>query len=108
DSWEGTTSRDNTVRRWAADLQNDFRARLEWCVRDFAHANHPPRPSLSGAPAKAIRGGETVALDARGSRDPDGQALQFAWSFYPEAGSYRGPLPALEGATTPRMRFTAP
>jgi hypothetical protein len=27
DAWEGSTNRDNTLRRWAADLQNDFRAR---------------------------------------------------------------------------------
>lgn len=44
----GSTSRENTLKRWAADLQNDFRARLDWCVRDFANANHPPQPRIKG------------------------------------------------------------
>src|SRR2546426_320837 len=42
DSWNGTTNRDNTLARWATHVQNDFRARLDWCVKDFAQANHPP------------------------------------------------------------------
>ena len=29
DAWQEETHRDNTLKRWAADLQNDFRARLE-------------------------------------------------------------------------------
>src|SRR5438093_10739217 len=41
DVWEGSGHRENTLKRWAADLQNDFRARLEWCVKDYADANHP-------------------------------------------------------------------
>ena len=43
DDWRGSTNRDNTLLRWAADLQNDFRARLDWCVQDVTTANHPPR-----------------------------------------------------------------
>jgi hypothetical protein len=35
DTWEGTTHRENTLRRWAVDLQNDFKARLDWCVKPF-------------------------------------------------------------------------
>src|SRR5215471_13140003 len=42
DQWEGTTHRDNTLKRWAVHLQNDFRARLNWCVAPVAKANHPP------------------------------------------------------------------
>jgi hypothetical protein len=32
DTWQGTTHRDNTLKRWAVHLQNDFRTRLNWCV----------------------------------------------------------------------------
>jgi hypothetical protein len=39
---QGTTHRDNTLHRWAVHLQNDFRARLEWCVASVKKANHPP------------------------------------------------------------------
>src|SRR6185436_11162703 len=44
DAWNGSTNRDNTVVRWAAHLQNDFKARLDWCVQSRQHENHPPRP----------------------------------------------------------------
>jgi hypothetical protein len=108
DSWNGTTDRDNTLRRWAAHLQNDFRARLDGCVRDFAHANHPPRPHVAGSPQRTVAAGETVTLDASGSTDPDGQRLRFEWIFYPEAGTYRGPLPELRGARSAVASFRAP
>src|SRR5688572_26142749 len=48
DTWEGTTHRENGLKRWAADLQNDFRARLDWCVKSRTEANHPPRVVLQG------------------------------------------------------------
>jgi hypothetical protein len=34
DRWNGTTHRDNTLARWAVAIQNDFRARMDWCVAD--------------------------------------------------------------------------
>jgi hypothetical protein len=108
DTWQGTTDRENTLRRWAADLQNDFRARLDWCVRDFAGANHPPLPRVRGPLTRTVAAGKKVSLDAGGSTDPDGQPLRFEWRFYPEAGDYRGPLPAIQGATSPTASFVAP
>jgi hypothetical protein len=109
DAREGPTHRDNTLKRWAADLQNDFRARLDWCVAPtFAAANHAPEPKLRGPSMRTARSGRPVKLDAAGSRDPDGQPLQYRWLFYPEAGTYRGPLPEIHGADTPRASFTAP
>ena len=108
DSWEGTTSRDATLARWAVALQNDFRTRLEWCVRDFAEANHPPQLHVSGAAERRVRAGEVVPLDAAASTDPDAHALRFAWFFYPEATGWTAPLPQLRGAETPRAEFTAP
>jgi hypothetical protein len=98
DEWRGTTNRDNTLKRWAADLQNDFRARLDWCVKPFAAANHPPIAVLNGDQTKrilflAVRPGSRVALDATGSSDPDRNQLAFEWTTYPEAGTYRGEVP---------------
>lgn len=95
DEWQGTTNRDNTLRRWAADLQNDFRARLDWCVKPFAEANHPPVARLNGDASKktlSIRAhpGTVVRLNADGSSDPDGDRLTFEWSVYREAGTYPG------------------
>ncbi|WP_156345436.1 hypothetical protein [Verrucomicrobium spinosum] len=43
DTWQGSTHRDQTLVRWAADLQNDFKARMDWCVADaYDKANHAP------------------------------------------------------------------
>jgi hypothetical protein len=94
DSWNGATNRDNTLLRWAAHLQNDFRARLDWCVTPFTEANHRPEAILNGtnegiAIVEAQPGTE-VKLTADGSTDPDRDAISYHWVLYPEAGTYRG------------------
>lgn len=108
DAWNGTTNRDNTLRRWAVHLQNDFAARLDWCVKDFSHANHPPQPRIAGLLTRSARPGERVTLNARASSDPDGDVLKFEWIHYPEAGTYRGETMAITGATTSEASFVIP
>jgi hypothetical protein len=104
DAWHGTTHRDNTVKRWAADLQNDFRARLEWCVRAVKEANHPPRLVVNGIAGQQVirlnsKPGTALRLDAAKSTDADGDQLNFEWFTYPEAGNYSGQV-QIDGATT--------
>jgi hypothetical protein len=94
DTWQGSTHRDNTVKRWAVAIQNDFRARMDWCVKSRAEANHPPQPRLKGQPDEGIvflhpRAGSTVTLDASPTTDPDNQKLTFVWSIYAEPSTYR-------------------
>jgi hypothetical protein len=108
DAWQGTVNRDNSLRRWAVHLQNDFRVRLDWCVTDFAHANHPPSPRVRGSLRRTVAPGDTVLLDAGGSSDPDGNGLIFHWDIYPEAGTYRGPVPTIHDAEAPRASFAVP
>jgi hypothetical protein len=108
DTWQGSTDRDNTLKRWAVHLQNDFKVRLDWCVTDFKDANHPPVPRVQGSLHRTVAAGDQVTLDASDSTDPDGDGLEFEWLFYPEVGSYRGVLPALTNATSPRGSFIAP
>jgi hypothetical protein len=108
DTWQGTTSRDNTLARWAIPLQNDFRARMDWCVADsFASANHRPLAVLNGDASSQIielsaSSGATVRLSADKSKDPDGNAFKTTWFVYPEVGTYRGniELSASEGTST--------
>jgi hypothetical protein len=113
DTWNGTTSRDNTLARWAAHLQNDFRARMDWCVADaFAKANHAPVAILNGEKGKAIvrlnaKAGDVIELSADGSADPDANRLETSWFVYPEAGSFRGEI-TLSSASGGSTRFTAP
>ena len=108
DAWQGTTNRDNTLRRWAVHLQNDFKARMDWCVQDFRHANHPPVPRVAGALQRTVVSGESVILDATASTDPDQQLLHFEWIAYLEPGSYRGPAVVIQEANLPRARMIAP
>jgi hypothetical protein len=95
DNWHGATNRDNTLARWAVDLQNDFRARLDWCVRPFSATNHPPRIVVNGENTDrpqivAAHPGDTITLDATATTDPDRSPLEFEWFEYREPGTYRG------------------
>jgi hypothetical protein len=85
DSWQGTTDRDNTVRRWAVALQNDFKARMDWCVTGRGGANHPPVVRVQGS---------GLAFDASASSDPDGDPLDFEWWLASEVGTGSGRLRA--------------
>ena len=103
DSWNGATNRDNSLRRWAAHLQNDFRARLDWCVKPFSEANHRPKAILNrtreGILIIEARPGSRVELSAEGSTDPDNNNIVYNWELYPEAGTYRSSA-TLNGPTT--------
>lgn len=112
DAWRGSTHRDHTLARWAADLQNDFRARLDWCVKPRAEANHRPVAALdrdltSTIARSSASAGQVVRLSAAGSTDPDGDPIDCEWFVYGEAGTYRGTLSlaATNGLTT---SFVAP
>ena len=86
-----------TIWRWREAFQHDFAARMDWTIRDYAHANHHPVVEVNGQSGTApimldARVGQPITLDASGSRDPDGNELRFVWFHYPEAGSADGNL----------------
>ena len=82
------TSNQATIWRWRQAYQNDFEARMDWTIKPVAEANHPPTPVLASAARLTARPGERVALSARGTADPDGDALTYQWFYYAEPGSF--------------------
>lgn len=77
-----------TIWRWRDHYQNDFAARMDWCVQPYDQANHPPVARIEGATELEIKAGEWLTLDASASSDPDGDALRYQWIHYPEAGTF--------------------
>ena len=82
------TSNHATIWRWRSAYQNDFAARMDWTIKPYAEANHPPLPKLAHAHELSARPGERVNLSAEGSSDPDGDALSYEWFYYGEAGTF--------------------
>ncbi|MBU6206747.1 MAG: DUF1593 domain-containing protein, partial [Alphaproteobacteria bacterium] len=80
-----------TIWRWRTAFQNDFAARMDWTIKPYTAANHPPEVRLAGYPGMepitiTAHVGVPVTLDASPSRDPDGNSLSISWTVYSEAG----------------------
>jgi hypothetical protein len=107
------TSDQATIWRWREHFQNDFAARMDWCVAaEYKQANHNPIAILNGDRTKNIvelsaKPGETVTLSAAESSDPDGNTLRMTWWVYREAGTFNGEV-TLSSATGPRTTLVAP
>ena len=104
---EGVYSGRATVWRWRPNYQNDFQARLDWCVKSYGNANHNPVANISGDLTRTVYSGEFVRLDASGSYDPDGDNLSYFWFEYSEPGSFSGDF-EIENNTSSVAEFTAP
>ncbi len=76
-----------TLWRWRVAFQNDFAARMDWTIKPYAEANHPPAVKLGHATQLTAKPGERVNLSAVGTTDPDGHGLRYEWFYYPEAGT---------------------
>ena len=102
------TSPQATIWRWREAFQNDFAARMDWTVsEDFNKANHPPIVKLNHNSALTAHEEEYVILDARPSKDPDGDKLYFNWFNYKEAGDCCTDI-HIENHDTAVARFQAP
>lgn len=96
-----------TVWRWREDFQNDFQARMDWCVYPNSGANHNPMPEVEGELERTVLSNAVVNLNASNSTDPDGNALSYNWFVYQEPGSYTGEV-VIQNNTSPTAYFVAP
>ncbi len=81
-----------TLWRWRDDFQNDFAARMDWCVSSYEEANHAPVIVLNHPEEITVKSGAGFSLGAFNSYDPDGDSYHFLWTHYQEAGSYNEQL----------------
>jgi hypothetical protein len=86
---EWHTTNHATIWRWRSAYQNDFAARMDWTIKPYDKANHPPVPKLDHASMLTAKPGERVDLSATSSTDPDDDALSFEWFCYEEPGTRR-------------------
>ncbi len=118
DSW--TDPRDGQVYegdhvpvwRFREAMYADLRARMDWCVKPFAGANHHPVAAVDGDASneilrRTVMPGQTLEFSAADSWDPDGDGLAFRWWIYEEAGTHPGRV-LVQGASAPAARLTVP
>jgi hypothetical protein len=74
--------------RWIIPAQNDFAARMDWCVApNYNEANHQPVAEIVGNNVRTVSPGQTIILDASPTGDPDGDRLTYFWWQYHDADS---------------------
>jgi hypothetical protein len=102
-----------SIWRWRDAYQNDFAARMDWTINDYAHAKHNPELVVNGQAGTGVveltaDAKQTVRLDASGSKDPDGGGLHYKWWVYEEAGltGVHGADLSITGATSPVAQAT--
>ncbi|MEP1445269.1 MAG: nucleoside hydrolase-like domain-containing protein [Paraglaciecola sp.] len=82
------TSNHATIWRWREAFQHDFSARMDWTIKSYDEANHPPIAKVEHATRLTAKPGERVDLSAVGSSDPDGDSLSYQWFYYAEPGTF--------------------
>lgn len=83
--WSDATDDNNerkTLWRWIPAVQNDFEARMDWCVKSYKEANHPPVIEDVTVPG-TVKSGQKIELKATVS-DPDSDAVYCWWWHYPD------------------------
>lgn len=84
---EWHTTNHATIWRWREAYQNDFAARMDWTVKSYEEANHPPVVKLDHPAYIKAKQGERIELSATATSDPDGAPLSYEWFCYEEAGT---------------------
>lgn len=102
-----------TIWRWREAFQNDFAARMDWCIAgSFRKANHNPVVVINDNASKDViqikgKPGQKIKLSAKSSYDPDKSGLSYLWFVYKEAGRYNGNF-SLPQTTGSEIEFEIP
>jgi hypothetical protein len=100
-------NRNKMYWRWVPAAQNDFAARMDWCVKEFKEANHPPVAKVKGDLDRSVKAGETVRLSATAT-DPDGNELTCKWWQYSDADSAMETVTITNSDSLGQASFVAP
>ncbi|WP_305386367.1 DUF1593 domain-containing protein, partial [uncultured Muribaculum sp.] len=90
---------------------NNFAARMAWAHEGKGNRN--PVAVVNGKKGLApivinARGGESIALDASQSTDPDGDKINVNWSLLPEAGNADVEGVVIADSDSPKTELTLP
>jgi len=75
-----------SLRRWINDVNLDFQARMDWCVKPYNEANHHPIVSSKIPDLIIAKPGEKVILNSKKTTDPDKNEISYTWWHYHFAG----------------------
>ena len=87
---------------------------MDWTIKEYEDANHPPAPKLNHGQYLEAKSGERIELSAEGSTDPDGDNLSYKWFHYGEPGTFvlgtarTGDAVKINDADMSKAWFTAP
>jgi Cellulose-binding Sde182, nucleoside hydrolase-like domain/Cellulose-binding protein Sde0182, C-terminal domain len=100
-------NRNKMYWRWVPAAQNDFAARMDWCVKEYKDANHAPVAKVKGALVRDVKPGETVNLAATAT-DPDGNKLTYKWLQYTDADSANATVTIANSDSLAQASFVVP
>ncbi|MBN1482882.1 DUF1593 domain-containing protein [candidate division KSB1 bacterium] len=107
------TGNHETIWRWREAYQNNFVARMDWTIKPWDEANHPPVVNLTSPSMLDAKPGDLIELSAEAS-DPDGDSLNYNWFYYGEVGTFTtsnartGQPVIIEAANKPNAAFEIP
>lgn len=99
-----------TVARWREAYQNDFAARMQWCLAPYNQANHNPVALIGNDDSrhtivKKAKPDQKISLNAGKSHDLDGNVLTYNWWLYHEVSDFSLEL---AGNETPIVEVQVP